>query len=177
MEDQRLLPKDQYQFQDPFLNFFTIDLINSMYNTLLFSEDYHFGVQSAEAVYHKCQLDNRQFILPHCQSYFNAQRLQLFHEAHDRVFSCLEDLSNCPVDKKNFRLTTLACSMGVIGTNFQYQVIECQPCESAGFLEKHVLKKWEADETEEYAQIVEEDVVLITSLFEPSESQAFLDIQ
>ncbi|KAL4439576.1 hypothetical protein ABPG74_003978 [Tetrahymena malaccensis] len=163
--------------KDPFTNYLSIDMLNQMYETLIYSSsDPEFALQVCEIIYKFGKIDVEQFINSSCAFYFTNKKLQIVQEM-------IEIISNTIYTNKSMKskqhqysqyITNIKGSIKEIGTLYEKDVFIFSPKENAGILEKKLLKRNQSDGTIYHHQICEDEMVVLSCFFKPSYDKPFM---
>ncbi|KRX03998.1 P-loop containing nucleoside triphosphate hydrolase [Pseudocohnilembus persalinus] len=163
-ENQQLMPKDPAQYINQLQHQIKSEIINNMFDYLLFCEDLQFALQACELIYTKIYINIQEFKEIHAGNYFLNQRTLITQEQIEIIHKSYLNPTKLGVLQYN----TLKGICEVTNQNAGILQVEFNPSESPEVIENKVFQNTGMNTYKDW-KFQDEDFCLLVSFFEPSD--------
>jgi hypothetical protein len=144
--------------KDSNINYLSYQLLNELYESVLYICDLKFALAVAETLYTKAKLNDDEFInTPACYYYANKKNM-LITELIESIYQVFNKNKN----KSYENYTTLTGKVEKIGNKYSQEVLIFSPDEAQERIEEKVSRRGLTDSKDVYYQIAEGEFVLLS---------------
>ncbi|KAL4464082.1 hypothetical protein ABPG74_006019 [Tetrahymena malaccensis] len=162
LDQSPLLEKINNQSQN--INYLKYNLVDEMYDSLLYLGDMNFSLAVAEQIYSKVKINVSEFQNIQAAHYYSNKKNMLVVELIEYIFQVF----NSQKPRLNEAFASINGQVEKIGNKFSQEVLLFKPASTEMNLEQKIAKKGLLEQRENYSLIAEGEFVMLTSLSQPN---------
>ncbi|EAS07442.2 AAA domain protein (macronuclear) [Tetrahymena thermophila SB210] len=144
------------------INYLKYNLVDEMYDSLLYLGDMNFSLAVAEQIYSKVKINVSEFQNIQAAHYYSNKKNMLVVELIEYIFQVF----NSSKPRLNEAFASINGQIEKIGNKFSQEVLLFKPASTEINLEQKIAKKGLLEQRENYSLIAEGEFVMLTSLYQ-----------
>ncbi|KRX03858.1 P-loop containing nucleoside triphosphate hydrolase [Pseudocohnilembus persalinus] len=149
--------------------------LEELYESIVYSGDLSFSLQVSELIYSQLAIKDTDFLHQHAAEFYMQKKNGIFVQNLEKIYDVFS--FNRPKAPNQDYQVNLNGTIEKIGGCYCFDSLIMRPSEPQEILETKLLKKCKTDVVEATHHIVEGDVIILTTFFQPSYEKPILKEQ